>query len=114
MSDCLFCKIIAGEIPSTMVRETERTFAFRDINPQAPTHVLVIPKEHYVDVAALAAVDGALIGELISQAHRIAKDEGIADSGYRLVFNTGVDAGQTVHHVHCHILGGRHMTWPPG
>lgn len=114
MSDCLFCKIIMGEIPSTTVRETDRTLAFRDINPQAPTHVLVIPKTHYDDAAALAASDGALLGELISQAHQVAKDEGIADGGYRLVFNSGADAGQTVFHVHCHVLGGRYMTWPPG
>jgi histidine triad (HIT) family protein len=114
LNDCLFCKIIAGQIPSNTVRETDRTLAFRDINPQAPTHVLVIPKTHYADAAALAASDGALLGELISQAHQVAKDEEIADGGYRLVFNTGGDGGQTVYHVHCHVLGGRHMAWPPG
>lgn len=114
MSDCLFCKIVAGEVPSTTVRETDHMLAFRDINPQAPTHVLLIPKAHYADAATLAASDSALIGEMVGEAHEIAKDEGIADRGYRLVFNTGLDGGQTVHHVHCHILGGRPMTWPPG
>jgi histidine triad (HIT) family protein len=114
VNDCLFCKIVGGVVPAETLRETERTLAFRDINPQAPTHVLVIPKTHYPDAAALAATDGALLGELVSQAHQVAKDEGIADAGYRLVFNTGAEAGQTVYHVHCHLLGGRHMAWPPG
>ena len=114
MAECLFCAIVAGEIPATTVLETDRILAFRDINPQAPTHVLVIPKEHYPDVAALAAADAGLLGEVIAAAHRVAADEGVAESGYRLVFNTGAQAGQTVWHVHGHVLGGRDMTWPPG
>ena len=106
MSDCLFCRIVAGEIPATVVRESEHTLAFRDIAPQAPTHVLVVPKDHYPDVAALSA-QPALLAELVAQAHRVAADEGIGERGYRLVFNTGPDAGQTVSHAHVHILGGR-------
>jgi len=114
VAECLFCAIVAGEIPATKVLETDRILAFRDINPQAPTHVLVIPKAHYPDVAALAAADAALLGEVISAAHQVAAAEGVADTGYRVVFNTGVEAGQTVPHVHGHVLGGRVLTWPPG
>jgi histidine triad (HIT) family protein len=110
----LFCAIVAGDIPSTKVLETDRILAFRDINPQAPTHVLVIPKTHYPDVAALAAADAALLGEVINAAQEIAAAEGVAETGYRVVFNTGVQAGQTVPHVHGHVLGGRSFTWPPG
>jgi histidine triad (HIT) family protein len=113
-TDCLFCKIVAGDLPAKTVRETERTLAFRDINPQAPIHVLVIPKSHYRDAAAMASGDGTLFSELIDEAHQVAQADGIADSGYRLVFNTGAEGGQTVYHVHCHVLGGRRMTWPPG
>jgi histidine triad (HIT) family protein len=109
----LFCAIVAGEIPATRVLETDRILAFRDINPQAPTHVLVITKEHHPDVAALAA-DPGLLGELVSAAHRVAADEGVAETGYRLVFNTGTQAGQTVWHAHGHVLGGRNLGWPPG
>ncbi len=114
VTDCLFCAIVAGEIPVTLVAETDRVLAFRDINPQAPTHVLVIPKAHYPDVAALAAADEALLGELLRQAHQVAMAEGIGDSGYRVVFNTGAHGGQDVPHVHAHLLGGRSLTWPPG
>ena len=114
MADCLFCAIAAGEIPATRVVETDRVLAFRDINPQAPTHVLVISKAHYPDVAALAAADGGLLGEVITEAHRVAAAEGVSDSGYRVIFNTGEQAGQTVPHVHAHVLGGRALTWPPG
>ena len=114
MAECLFCAIVAGEIPATTVLETDRILAFRDINPQAPTHVLVISKEHYPDVAALAAADSGLLGEVITAAHRVAADEGVSDTGYRVVFNTGAQAGQTVPHVHGHVLGGRSFTWPPG
>ncbi|MBA9006902.1 MULTISPECIES: histidine triad nucleotide-binding protein [Thermomonospora] len=113
-SDCLFCKIVSGEVPAQIVRESERVVAFRDINPQAPTHVLVIPREHHVNVAALAGADAALLGEVLAEAHRVAVDEGVADSGYRVVFNTGPGAGQTVFHVHAHVLGGRGLNWPPG
>jgi histidine triad (HIT) family protein len=95
------------------VLESPRTVSFRDINPQAPTHVLVVPKEHYPDLAALAA-DGGLLAELTGQAAKVAESEGIASRGYRVVFNTGVDAGQTVPHVHAHVLGGRALSWPPG
>jgi len=114
VAECLFCAIVAGEIPATTVLETDRILAFRDINPQAPTHVLVIPKEHYPTVAALAAADAGLLGEMIAGAHRIAADEGVSDTGYRVVFNTGPQAGQTVFHVHGHVLGGRPLAWPPG
>jgi histidine triad (HIT) family protein len=110
----LFCAIMAGEIPATTVLETDRILAFRDINPQAPTHVLVISKEHYPDVAALAAADSGLLGEVITAAHRVAAAEGVSDTGYRVVFNTGAQAGQTVPHAHGHVLGGRSLTWPPG
>jgi len=114
VADCLFCSIVAGDIPSTKVRETDRVLVFRDINPQAPTHVLVIPKEHYPDVAALAAADSGLLGEVLTEAREVAEAEGVAGPGYRIVFNTGDQAGQTVHHVHAHLLGGRSLTWPPG
>ena len=114
MAECLFCAIVAGEIPATKVLETDLILAFRDINPQAPTHVLVVPKAHYPDVAALAAADAALLGEVIDAARQVAADEGVAEAGYRVVFNTGVQAGQTVPHVHGHVLGGRPLTWPPG
>ncbi len=114
VAECLFCAIVAGEIPASTVLETDRILAFRDINPQAPTHVLVIPKEHYPDVSALAAADGGLLGEVISGVHRVAETEGVSEGGYRVVFNTGAHAGQTVPHVHGHLLGGRSLTWPPG
>ena len=114
MAECLFCAIVAGEIPATKVLETDLILAFRDINPQAPTHVLVVPKAHYPDVAALAAADAALLGEVIDAARQVAADEGVAEAGYRVVFITGVQAGQTVPHVHGHVLGGRPLTWPPG
>ncbi|MBX6768860.1 MAG: histidine triad nucleotide-binding protein [Actinomadura rubrobrunea] len=114
MTDCLFCKIVSGEVPAKVVRESARTLAFRDINPQAPTHVLVIPREHHATVAELAAADADLLAEVLREAHQVAVDEGIAESGYRLVFNTGPQAGQTVFHVHAHVLGGRGLNWPPG
>lgn len=113
-SDCLFCKIVAGEIPSTVVYQTDQILAFRDINPQAPTHVVVIPKAHYPDAATLAEADPALAGAVLAAAGAVARQEGVAESGYRLVFNTGPDAGQSVFHVHCHLLGGREIAWPPG
>jgi histidine triad (HIT) family protein len=112
--DCLFCRIVAGEIPATIVHETESTVAFRDINPQAPTHLVVVPRVHHADAASLAQADPALVGALVAAAGAIAEQEGLTESGYRLVFNTGAGAGQTVFHVHCHVLGGRPMTWPPG
>jgi histidine triad (HIT) family protein len=96
------------------VLESERTIAFRDINPQAPTHVLVITREHHANLAAIAQAGGGLLDELVSQAHQVAEADGIGKSGYRVVFNTGPDAGQTVSHVHAHVLGGRGLGWPPG
>ena len=109
---CLFCRIVRKEIPATIVHEDEHTLAFRDIDPKAPTHVLVIPKTH---VASLEeATDAALIGRLALAAAKIAEAEGIAKGGYRTVINTGADAGQTVFHVHLHLLGGRRLSWPPG
>lgn len=114
MAECLFCAIVAGEIPATTALETDRILAFRDINPQAPTHVLVIPKTHYPDVAALAAADAALLGEVVGAVRQVAADDVVAESGYRVVFNTGAEAGQIVPHVHAHLLGGRFLTWPPG
>ncbi|MFG1999642.1 histidine triad nucleotide-binding protein [Spirillospora sp. NPDC048911] len=114
MTDCLFCKIVSGDVPAKIVRESERTVAFRDINPQAPTHVLVIPKDHHPTVADLAAADADLLAELLQEAGQVAVDEGVAEAGYRVVFNTGAQAGQTVFHVHAHVLGGRGLNWPPG
>ena len=114
MPDCLFCRIVTGEIPATRLLETERTLAFRDINPQAPIHVLVIPKPHHPDLAGLAAAADGLLAEVATQAHEVAVSEGIAETGYRVVFNTGSHAGQAVAHVHAHVLGGRAMAWPPG
>ncbi len=114
MPDCLFCGIAAGQIPATIVSANPRTVAFRDINPQAPVHVLVIPRDHHPNLAELAASDDVLLAELVAHARDVAIAEGIAGSGYRVVFNTGPEAGQTVGHVHAHVLGGRSMSWPPG
>jgi histidine triad (HIT) family protein len=114
VSDCLFCGIVAGDIPATQILESARTLAFRDVNPQAPTHVLVIPKEHHANVASLAGAGGGLLDEVITQAHEVAVAEGVDQTGYRVVFNTGQESGQTVWHVHAHVLGGRPMAWPPG
>jgi histidine triad (HIT) family protein len=119
VSDCLFCRMVAGEIPADVVHETDRVLAFRDINPQAPTHVLVIPKDHHPTAAALAAADAGLLGDVVSAAHTVAGQEGLVNDGgtepgYRIVTNTGPQAGQSVHHVHLHVLGGRRMEWPPG
>jgi histidine triad (HIT) family protein len=105
-TDCLFCRIVVGEIPATVVRETDRTLAFRDINPQAPVHVLVIPKEHYVDAATLAQADPGLAGEVMATAAVVADVEGLLTDGFRLIFNTGEYAGQEVFHVHAHLMGG--------
>ena len=111
---CLFCKIAAGEIPASKVYEDDRLLAFNDINPQAPMHVLVIPKRHIATLNDLAAGDDALIGAMVRTAAAIAKEKGYDGPGYRTVFNCNAQAGQTVFHVHLHVLGGRTMTWPPG
>jgi len=111
--DCLFCRIIRGEIPAKKVYEDEETFVFEDINPQAPTHVLIIPKKHIVDVKEAKAEDAAIIGKLHLTAAKIARDRNI-ENGYRTVFNVGPGAGQSVFHLHLHLLGGRRLTWPPG
>jgi len=113
MADCLFCRIVAGEVPATIVRSDERTLAFADINPQAPTHVLVIPKAHIPDVAALAA-DAETLAAVHQTAAAVADEAGLTRPGWRLVFNTGPGAGQTVFHAHGHVLGGRPLSWPPG
>ena len=113
MSDCLFCKIIHREIPGSIVYEDQRVLAFNDINPQAPTHVLVVPKRHIPSLNELSVEDDQILGELARRAAAIAKERGISAGGFRIVFNTNRDAGQTVFHIHLHLLGGRSMTWPP-
>ncbi len=114
MADCLFCKIARREIPAALVYEDERVIAFNDINPQAPTHVLVVPKRHIATLNDLGTEDDRLVGELVRRATAIAAERGLARGGYRTVFNTNRDAGQTVFHIHLHLLGGRGMSWPPG
>jgi histidine triad (HIT) family protein len=116
MSDpnCLFCKIAAREIPAEILRETDRVIAFRDIDPKAPTHILVIPKEHIESLAGIGEEHGALLVEIVQAAADLARTEGIDESGWRLVSNVGPDAGQAVFHLHFHVLGGRPMGWPPG
>ncbi|HJU88348.1 MAG TPA: histidine triad nucleotide-binding protein [Gemmatimonadaceae bacterium] len=109
---CLFCRIVRGEVPAKLVKETAECVAFRDINPQAPVHVLVIPREHVESLNT--AKDAAMVGRLALLAAEIARDEGVDDSGYRTVINTQANAGQTVFHIHLHLLGGRKMSWPPG
>jgi len=111
---CLFCKIIAKEIPAQVVFENDHVFSFKDIHPGAPTHALVIPKRHIVGIRDTKPEDAALLGELMSAARKVAEDLGVGESGYRLVVNQGVDAGQSVFHMHVHVLGGRPMAWPPG
>ena len=106
-NDCLFCRIVAGEIPATVVHETDTTLAFRDIDPKAPVHVLVIPKEHHPDVAAIANADPAAAADLLAAAAAVAEAEGLLADGYRLIFNSGAHGGQEVFHVHAHVLGGR-------
>ena len=111
--DCLFCKIVAGDIPAEVVHESDTVLAFRDLNPQAPTHVLVVPRSHHANAAELATAEPATVADLVSAAAKVADDDGL-DEQYRLVFNTGADSGQTVFHTHLHLLGGRSFTWPPG
>ncbi len=114
MMNCLFCKIISKKVPAKIIYEDESVLAFEDINPQAPVHTLVIPKKHISTALDIEEQDGALLGHLFLTAGEIAKGKGIAERGFRLVVNTNPEAGQTVYHVHIHILGGRHMHWPPG
>ncbi len=111
--DCLFCKIVAGDIPAEIVHQTPSVVAFRDVAPQAPTHVLVVPREHQPDAAALANASPTTVADLVTAAREVAETDGLGGD-YRLVFNTGVGAGQTVFHTHLHLLGGRPMAWPPG
>jgi len=112
--DCLFCKILAGDVPSDEVASTDTTYAFRDINPGAPTHVLVIPRRHVDSAAAVTRVDAELLADVFTTAQEVARLEGIADSGYRLVLNVGDDALNSVPHLHMHVLGGKRLGWPPG
>ena len=114
MSDCIFCKIVAGEIPSTQVYQDEQVTAFRDIHPVSPTHVLIIPNQHIASINDLANEDEKVMGRLFIVAKEIAKKEGVAESGYRLIINTGPDGGQEVFHIHLHLLGGQRMTYPMG
>lgn len=109
---CIFCRIASGDIPAARVAENERAVAFRDLHPQAPVHVLVIPRRHVASLAA--ATDEAELGSLLRLAQEVARQEGIEATGYRVVTNTGADGGQTVHHLHLHVLGGRSLQWPPG
>jgi histidine triad (HIT) family protein len=112
--DCLFCRIVRSEIPSTKVYEDDLVLAFRDIAPRSPTHILVIPKEHIASAADLTDDDGPLLGRLFAATAQIARDQGIAEAGYRLVSNVGRWGGQTVDHLHLHLMGGRAFEWPPG
>ena len=114
MPGCLFCRIAAGEIPATLVHQDEHLIAFKDINPQAPMHVLIVPRRHVASTNDLSEDDDQLVGEMIRRAAAIAHANGYADRGYRTVFNCNADAGQTVFHIHLHVLGGRPMSWPPG
>ena len=114
MPDCLFCRVATGEIPASIVYEDTRLIAFKDINPQAPTHILVIPRQHIASLNDLGSEDDALVGEMTRRAAAIAKEEGLAERGYRVLFNCNADAGQTVFHIHLHLVGGRRLGWPPG
>jgi histidine triad (HIT) family protein len=114
MADCLFCKIVNREIPASIVYEDDRLLAFNDTNPQAPTHVLVIPKRHIATLSDLTPADDAIVGEMVRRAAAIAAERGIAAGGFRTVFNTNAGAGQSVFHIHLHLIGGRVMHWPPG
>lgn len=114
MSDCLFCKILDGQIPSTEVYSDEHVYAFEDINPGAPCHVLVIPRRHIATAHDLEAQDQELVGRLYLAAQQVAEKKGVVESGYRLVMNVGAGAGQSVFHIHLHVIGGRDLSWPPG
>ena len=114
MDDCLFCKIIDGRIPGSIVYQDDRVVAFRDINPQAPLHVLIVPRRHIPSLNDLAPDDDGLVGEMVRRGAAIAAEHGHESRGYRTVFNCNADAGQTVFHIHLHVLGGRRLGWPPG
>jgi len=114
MSDCLFCKMVSGEIQPDVVFEDDDVLAFRDVNPQAPVHVLVIPKTHIATTNDLTTEQAGRVGKMILAARQIAADEGVAEPGYRMVMNCNPEAGQSVYHIHLHMLGGRPMNWPPG
>lgn len=114
MSDCIFCKIVSGDIPSTKIFEDEQVIAFRDINPQAPTHVLVVPKRHIPGVNELTEANEALVGHVYGVISKLVRELGIDESGYRVVVNSGADGQQSVPHLHFHVLGGRLLAWPPG
>lgn len=114
MNDCLFCKMVTGEIPCTTIFENKLILAFRDIDPKAPIHILVIPKKHIESINTLESDNKRLVGEMVLAAKQIAKNEGIDQLGFRTIFNTNTHGGQTVFHLHMHLLGGRQMTWPPG
>lgn len=113
-TDCLFCRILAGEVPSTEVASSELSYAFRDIQPAMPVHVLVIPRQHIASAAAVEAGHGEILADMVLTAQRVAQQEGLAERGYRLVLNVGEDALNSVPHLHLHVLGGRRMEWPPG
>lgn len=114
MADCLFCKVVAGQVPATLVFQNDHVVAFKDITPRAPTHVLIVPRRHIATLNELSPEDDALVGEMVRAAAAIAKEQGVSERGYRTVFNCNPEAGQTVFHIHLHLLGGRPMTWPPG
>ena len=114
MADCLFCRIAAGQIPAKIVYQDERLIAFQDINPQAPMHVLIVPRRHIATLNDLAPGDDGIVGEMVRRSAAIAREHGHADRGYRTVFNCNAEAGQTVFHIHLHVLGGRSLGWPPG
>jgi histidine triad (HIT) family protein len=114
MTHCIFCRIASGDIPSTVVYDDEHVVAFRDLNPHAPTHVLVVPRKHIATLNDLVPEDAELVGRMYLAAREVARIDGVAESGYRTVFNCNADAGQTVFHLHMHVLGGRSMVWPPG
>jgi histidine triad (HIT) family protein len=113
VSDCLFCAIVTGQVPSKVVLETEHCYAFRDINPVAPVHTLVVPKEHVASIATLGPAHGELLSHLFAAVSQVAEQEGVAQSGFRVVANVGADAGQTVDHLHLHVIGGQAIGWPP-
>jgi len=114
MPDCVFCKVVNREIPASIVYEDDRLIAFNDINPQSPTHILIVPKRHIATLNDLQPADDALVGEMVRRAGAIAQERGISTAGFRTVFNTNREAGQTVFHIHLHLIGGRTLGWPPG